>query len=167
MFGERAGTALTAIKNFFGPDMTGDRLNPVHVAVAARGYQIQSQLLHIPDDFGFFVPPGSPRVQARVGAAFCYMLVANSFRAGWYMLHIVCIGSNLPLVTYWLATWGRWAVIYAVYSYCLLLTQREPDYDWGVDDGKAQLYTWRSVLGAMQIYMLGVGFERARGMKWT
>ncbi|KAK0651180.1 hypothetical protein B0T16DRAFT_453681 [Cercophora newfieldiana] len=45
-------------------------LNPTHVALAKRGYHLQSQTLRIPDRFGLFSPGSlnNPLVQADEGA---------------------------------------------------------------------------------------------------
>ncbi|KAI0136371.1 hypothetical protein BJ170DRAFT_601493 [Xylariales sp. AK1849] len=53
----------------FQPQVTIHGLNPVHLAIANRGYWIQSHILHIPDRLGFF-SPGSPRLQVHEGASF-------------------------------------------------------------------------------------------------
>jgi hypothetical protein len=63
-----------------------DILFTVHLAIGRRGYLIQSDVLHIPDRFGFF-SPGPPGLQALQGADFAmtafyygFLFICGAFR---------------------------------------------------------------------------------------
>jgi len=61
---------LNGIIVAFSPQViASNTLNPVHLAIATRGYWIQSRILRIPDRYGFF-SPGPPRLQAYQGNLF-------------------------------------------------------------------------------------------------
>jgi hypothetical protein len=87
--------AVTTIGLFFSMRQTiNNRLNPVYLAIAASGYQIQSQLLHIPDRYSFF-SSGPPRAQVEEGAAFAqlFTLICYTILGGWF---VVLRGSSRP-----------------------------------------------------------------------
>ena len=64
--------AVRAIKGFLKPQVVDGRLNPVRLAVATRGYWIQSHVLHIPDRFGWF-SPGPPRLQVHQATSLAFL----------------------------------------------------------------------------------------------
>lgn len=69
---------LATIKGEFGPQVVNNDLNPIHLAVATRGYRIQSHKLYIPDRFGFF-SPGPPRLHVYQGGTFIVLASLSSF----------------------------------------------------------------------------------------
>ncbi len=74
---------LNPIIGFLSPQITKDKkLNPVHLALGIRGYWIQSQVLHIPDRFGFF-SPGPPRLQVHQAFLLLPMLLAVITTSFW------------------------------------------------------------------------------------
>lgn len=73
----RAREILTAVKNVFSGQVDSNgNLNPALLAIATRGYWIQSQIFHIPDRWGFF-PPGPPRLQVYEGQVFVAIVVGH------------------------------------------------------------------------------------------
>jgi len=106
----------------------------VKVAIAARGYWIQSHILQIPNRFGFF-SPGPPLLQEFEGGWFVVALVLHApvvfisaFIVGLLSLQpdhpplwrittalAVLLATSLAAVWILMATNGR----------------RAPDYDWG------------------------------------
>lgn len=52
-------------------------MNPHNIAVAASGYRIQSQTLHIPDRYGFF-SSGPSRAQAIEGSLVVFLTIVLS-----------------------------------------------------------------------------------------
>ena len=128
---------LTAIKKLFSPQFIDGQLNPIHLTIATQGYWIQSSILHIPTQFGFF-SPGPPRLQVHQGALFGLL----SFHFG--ILYILgafimfWVGARgdpvLPLASAMVAVVvGAAASIWVVACYD---RRRSPDYDWGDLNGK-------------------------------
>ncbi len=128
---------LTAINILFSPQFIDGQLNPVHLTIATQGYWIQSSILRIPNQYGFF-SPGPPRLQVHQGALFGVL----SFHFG-----ILCIlGASivfwvgargdpvLPLASAMVAlVVGAAASIWVAACYDC---RRSPDYDWGDSNGK-------------------------------
>lgn len=125
---------LTAVKGFFGPQVTSDgRFNPAYLAVASRCYRIQVHSLHIPDQFGFFWP-GSPRLQVYEGAAFvalgfglAFLTVYEGFVVLWIKLAMrrpVSALAGAMLVMNLVLVASCWIL-------ACLDRRRAPDYDWG------------------------------------
>ena len=89
---------MVVLKNialFFSQrQIVDNRLNPVYLAIATTGYKIQSQLLRIPDHYGFFAP-APPRLQAREGAAFAgmVMLICYMVATAWFVINLA---SSIP-----------------------------------------------------------------------
>ncbi len=133
MFGKLISNILAIPKGVFAGQIVNNRLNPLHLAIATTGYQIQSRTLQIPDRFGFF-SPGPPRLQVHEGLSFiimvgwiCLNLIFNAFSV------FVCRLYGLPtcqklgaafsltivpgVVLFWVgAVYGR---------------RRAPGYEWG------------------------------------
>ncbi|KAK4190334.1 hypothetical protein QBC35DRAFT_471964 [Podospora australis] len=69
MLGKISSLASNIMAALHGPSVIIDsvddsrRLHPVRLAMAARMYWFQSQILGIPDRFGFMAPPHLPRIQ--------------------------------------------------------------------------------------------------------
>lgn len=76
------GDFLLAVREIFrGANFDGMALpNASYIAVAVSGYQIQSQLLHIPDRFGIF-SPGPPGLQEVGGGLFTLTMIPFGFAA--------------------------------------------------------------------------------------
>lgn len=75
---------VEAIKGLFSPQIATDsRLNPHHLALATRGYRIQSRVLHVPDRYGIF-SPGPPRLQVHEGSTFFVMILMLVLTAPWF-----------------------------------------------------------------------------------
>lgn len=70
---------LAAVRGVLRREVIDGRPNPAHIALARRGYWIQSQRLHIPDRFGFFSPSTGcpPRLQAHQGATFTFLAAST------------------------------------------------------------------------------------------
>lgn len=71
------GTILAAIGAIFVPRNPNEPINPYSLAVSTSGYRVQSQVLHIPDRFGYF-SPGPPSVQVKEGAFVTFLTIALS-----------------------------------------------------------------------------------------
>jgi hypothetical protein len=67
---------LSTVRLALRSDVIDHSLNPVRLAIARRGYLIQSDILHIPDRFGYF-SPGPPRLQAFEGGMFAGMALCQ------------------------------------------------------------------------------------------
>ncbi|KAJ8126140.1 hypothetical protein O1611_g7499 [Lasiodiplodia mahajangana] len=118
--------------------VVGNRINPIYLGIGVRGYQIQSQVLRVPDRWGIF-SPGPPRLQANEGfsficagtpvaleALFAIILFSILFSVGRISPLIIAVGLS-PLMSV------------ATMVYFLLKTspQRAPGYVF--DDWKARL----------------------------
>ncbi|KAK4081608.1 uncharacterized protein Triagg1_2349 [Trichoderma aggressivum f. europaeum] len=71
---------MATIKLMFSGKFRYGQPNPVHVAIATRGYDIQSRVLRIPDGFGWFTR-GPPRRSAFEGHAFVVAILSLLFVA--------------------------------------------------------------------------------------
>ncbi|KAI1340323.1 hypothetical protein F5Y15DRAFT_54601 [Xylariaceae sp. FL0016] len=87
MFFDFIGRTVGAIFGIFRPQISDGSLNQSHLAIATYGYHIQSQLLHIPDHWGWF-SPGPPRLQVAQGAIFALLNVGLSYS---YMVFGACL----------------------------------------------------------------------------
>lgn len=111
---------------------TEGTLNPVHLAIAERGYWIQSRILRIPDRFGYF-SPGPLQLQAYQSAFLAYEII---------MLVRLILGNCAGI------TLGQWLVGPVSFSYwpsfalsisMVILDfifefkhdRRKPGYNWG------------------------------------
>jgi hypothetical protein len=128
-------SVLNAITASLSPQVTtSNTLNPVHLALATRGYWIQSHILHIPDQYGFF-SPSPPRLQVYQGFLFIAMLIMTissifcgasvifllSLRPGHKLIWRVVVFMAVPVV-------GTLAMIWIMECFG---KRRTPDYDWG------------------------------------
>lgn len=121
--------------SFWSGQVVNNQLNPIHLALGIRGYQIQSEVLYIPKRWGIF-SPGPPRLQVYEGHAFvsaCGLLV---FMATWIALtdFIIFIPGMLNVATVVISLFG--VIVVAVVCYALLCfpPQRRQGYVW--DDWK-------------------------------
>jgi hypothetical protein len=78
---------FTNVRLAFRSQVIDHNLNPVHLAIARRGYAIQSNVLRIPDRFGFFAP-GPPRLQAYNGAKFAALVLVHGFLFVWETVYV-------------------------------------------------------------------------------
>ncbi|KAI1781465.1 hypothetical protein F4818DRAFT_436655 [Hypoxylon cercidicola] len=110
---------LGAIDMLLEPSEVKKSLNPAHLALGARGYEIQSRLLRIPDRYGFF-SPGPPRLQVHEGCLFfinflliCYLSIASAVIV-WVMsrLHVPWISFFVvvSVVVQFMLIFFTWAV---------------------------------------------------------
>ena len=126
---------LNVIEVSFSPEVTASNtLNPVHLALATRGYWIQSHILYIPDRYGFF-SPGPPRLQVYQGflsVALLIMTVLTVFCGALVVFFLslnavhkptwkIVVSIAAPLV-------GTLAMIWVMECF---QKHRSPDYDWG------------------------------------
>lgn len=133
----RADNLVTAIKQHFGPRQVKGQLNPTHLTIATQSYRIQSDILHIPDRFGFF-SPGPLRLQAHQGAEFGILF---------FLLGVICI-LGIGIIVWFRA---RGDPVFILASAMMLVIvgvaisiwimswydrRRSKDYDWGNEDGK-------------------------------
>ncbi|KAI1158458.1 hypothetical protein F5B18DRAFT_641046 [Nemania serpens] len=67
--------------SIWSDQVVDNQLNPVHLALGVRGYQIPSEVLRIPERWSIF-SPGPPRLQVYEGQAlfFASLTVASSLR---------------------------------------------------------------------------------------
>lgn len=127
----------TFLKGVFRDEIIDNNtLNPVHLAIAARGYWIQSHILHISDGWGFF-SPGPPRLQVAQGFRFALVVVFYSF--AWLAVGIPgvllfkCLGEPVTdaIVIMLLLTFLS---VGAIWGLRLISPQRSPNFHW--DDWK-------------------------------
>jgi hypothetical protein len=108
------------------------QLNPIHLALAQRGYWIQGHILHIPDQFGFF-SPSPPRLQAYEGSVFTCIAIIHGIIFSWGLLTLFCLYLS-GLLTCALVV-AIIALFLASLALVLVTTsfdpRRLPDYDWG------------------------------------
>lgn len=117
------GDFLVAVREIFrGANFDGMAPpNASYIAVAVSGYQIQSQLLHIPDRFGIF-SPGPPGLQEVEGGLFTLTMIPFGFAAAlgaltvWMakkvgkstpgkLFVVFLMTSVLPVVLVWVCCW--------------------------------------------------------------
>lgn len=123
---------MATIKLMFSSDIRNGHPNPVHIAIANRGYDIQSRVLRIPDRFGMF-SPGPPCRSAFEGHAFVFailylVLVAIAF-AG-------CVVGLEAIEHQRLEVPITFAVLYVglIITFWVVIIrspQRKLDYYWG------------------------------------
>lgn len=124
------------LKAFLAGEIIDNNLNPVHLSVAAAGYRIQSQSLHIPDRIGFF-SPGPPRLQVRQAAAFMFPVFGTCvsvYFSGVLILFLKLCGIPISQrlgVAFLLMTVAS-PVFYAVLMWVMVCTdpRRAPGYEW-------------------------------------
>ncbi|KAI1098238.1 hypothetical protein F4804DRAFT_338421 [Jackrogersella minutella] len=127
------------INDLIGPEVSRNGLNLAQLRFARRGYQIQSQILHIPDRVGFF-SPGPARLQVREGAIFAGLAICMGF---FYIPYLV------PVV-FFMRLWGwpLWELVLGIASLTVaflvgvwvlvcLDPRRAPDYDWSEADKRS------------------------------
>jgi len=125
-----------AVKNCLLDQVDSDgNLNPTLLALASRCYRIQSHVLHVPDNWGFF-SPGPPRLQVHQGAGLVVVLGLQVHTAalGGFVVYMLVI-RNRPvfgLVGFLLAM--HLATLVAFWALSLFDRHRAIGYDWG--DGK-------------------------------
>jgi len=129
---------LDALAGALSSQVTASKtLNPVHLAIATRGYWIQSQILCIPNRYGFF-SPGPPRLQvyqAFLSIALLVMIVLDIFLGALVVLLIALKPNNKPIwkfVVVMVAYVG--SVVAAIWVLECYSKHRAPDYEW--DDWK-------------------------------
>ncbi|TID02395.1 hypothetical protein CH35J_003663 [Colletotrichum higginsianum] len=127
--------AVWAIKRmmhmeFFAPQVIDNRLNPVHLAIGIFGYQIQTEILGIPEQYGFF-SSGPPRLQVSQGIMFpayvslaafplvflgvIVLLRGNENVDAWILMRFIAITASVTVLF--------WYLEYAD-------PRRAPDYEW-------------------------------------
>ncbi|RFU73380.1 hypothetical protein TARUN_8877 [Trichoderma arundinaceum] len=132
MPGNIINTIMATVKQLFSDQIIDNRLNPVHVAIASKGHQFQSRVLHIPDRFGLF-SPGPPRLQAAEG----FQVVFMSCILGFVSLPAVVavLLARLKGRPVLLLALGLAAMIFstAIFFWVGVCSdrRRSPDYDWG------------------------------------
>ncbi|KAK1767160.1 hypothetical protein QBC33DRAFT_559284 [Phialemonium atrogriseum] len=125
--------ALTAVKGFLDPQISNGRLNPVHLAIATRGYWIQSHVLHIPDRFGFF-SSGPPRLQMYQSASFAFLTVGVAFSTVWGALTVLLAKLMGRPISRLAGAMGvlQIAVVAVIWAALACFDHRRAlDYDWG------------------------------------
>ena len=117
---------------FLGPEIIDDGLNPVLLSVATRGHWVQSHILHIPDQYGFF-SPGPPRRQVFEASRLVVVTICLSFItfSGLFTVFVLRItGKSILPVFMILLAWEMGFVAWVWYEMCNSNT-REPGYVWG------------------------------------
>ncbi|RYP61916.1 hypothetical protein DL771_009958 [Monosporascus sp. 5C6A] len=130
------GDILKAVKGLLSPQVIDNRLNPYHLAVATRAYWVQSHILHIPDQFGLFLP-GPPRRQVHQSVWFTCQVVMFGFLLCtafllWAAVVLSCRLEERPVPT----LLGPMVALSVVTIASLSVPEffdphRAPDYDWG------------------------------------
>jgi hypothetical protein len=123
--------ALKAFYTFPGPGSKW--LNPVHIATAREGYRIQSQVLGIPDRFGYFSPGDHPPMQAFQGGMFAFFMLTwpITFLAGCFLVPAVSHRGEpvLPLILGLIGL--ELFTLGSAWALSLLDRRRAPSFDWG------------------------------------
>jgi hypothetical protein len=81
---------VSAARLLVAPDVIDHQLNPIHLALAQRGYWIQEHVLRIPDRFGFF-SPSPPRLQAYEGSVFACVAIIHGLVFSWGLFALFCL----------------------------------------------------------------------------
>ena len=111
---------------------TSDKIvNPFHIAIAARGYQIQSHVFQIPDRFGYF-SPGSPRLQAHQGSLFVAWsaLIGTMFFLAATMVYFTYLNDKHYLVAGAMCSVAVVGLVAMSWHMACRDPRRNPDYDW-------------------------------------
>ncbi|KAK1853901.1 hypothetical protein CCHR01_03439 [Colletotrichum chrysophilum] len=123
------------LKQIFGPEIRdNNRLNTAHLAIATRGYHIQTEILHIPERFGIF-SSGPPRLQAHQGFLFVIQMVLMAIwgvPAAFGLLLLRYTDRELPMAPF-VKYFGLMflSMIGMLWVGACLNKRRAPDYDWG------------------------------------
>jgi hypothetical protein len=126
---------LHSITVAFSPQVTASNtLNPIHLAIATRGYWIQSRIFYIPDRYGFF-SPGPPRLQVYQGFLFIalfIMVICSIFCGASSVLLASLTPDHKPIwkavVFMVILVGGTVAMIWVTECFS---KRRARDYDWG------------------------------------
>ncbi|KAJ0163435.1 Extracellular metalloprotease [Colletotrichum tanaceti] len=78
---------------FFAPQVIDNRLNPVHLAIGICGYRVQTELLGIPEQYGFF-SSGPPRLQVSQGNMFPAFIALSAFPVVAPLVAILFFGTK-------------------------------------------------------------------------
>ncbi|KAH0441457.1 hypothetical protein CcaCcLH18_02020 [Colletotrichum camelliae] len=108
------------------------QLNPTYLAVAARGYHIQSSVLRIPDRYGWFTP-GSPRLQCRQGAAMSLYLFLVVFLTALYdytLFRLKYVHKRRTEEMEWMFGISLAIVVFLPWLAMYHDPRRAPDYEW-------------------------------------
>jgi len=126
---------LYSITLAFSPQVTASNtLNPIQLALATRGYWIQSHILRIPDRYGFF-SPGPPRLQVYQGFLFIalfIMVVCSIFCWAFVVFLLSLRPDHKPIwkaVLFMAIPAG--GTVAAIWVTECLSKRRSRDYDWG------------------------------------
>ncbi|KAK1971052.1 hypothetical protein LY78DRAFT_689298 [Colletotrichum sublineola] len=65
--------------DLFAPQVVNNQLNPVHLAIGIRCYQIQTEILGIPEQYGLF-SSGPPRLQVLQGSTIPFLYFTVVFQ---------------------------------------------------------------------------------------
>jgi hypothetical protein len=127
----KVGIASTGF--VYRPATINGALNPVHLAVAATGYQVQSEILGILHSLSFF-SPGPPPLQAEQGAMLCHLaIVACGDILFIVALRLLFYYGGVPVRDGSFEALGGISMSFLVFD--LLIARyaipRSPDYDWG------------------------------------
>jgi hypothetical protein len=126
---------LHSITVAFSPQVTvSNTLNPIHLAIATRGYWIQSRILYIPDRYGFF-SPAPPRLQVYQGFLFIalFIMVICSIFCGASVVFLLSLRPDhkpiwKAVVFMVILVGGTVAMIWFMECFS---KRRAQDYDWG------------------------------------
>ncbi|KAK2020600.1 hypothetical protein LX32DRAFT_716363 [Colletotrichum zoysiae] len=114
----------------FAPQVVDNRLNPVHLAIGIRCYQIQTEILGIPEQYGLF-SSGPPRLQVFQGSfvpvlyftivfpvvvATVFVKYENKYKEKWPWMMASITGMVILCAAFW-------------YLLCTD-ARRAPDYEW-------------------------------------
>jgi len=125
---------LNTITTSLSPQITASNtLNPVQLALATRGYWIQSHILYIPDQYGFF-SPDPPRLQVYQGFLFiylCLMIVGEIFLGAGVVFLMSLTPDHKPIwkvVVFMVALVV--GVVAMIWGMACSHENRAPDYEW-------------------------------------
>lgn len=125
---------ISAIREAFRPVSSMDgRLNVHHIALASQGYWLQSRILRIPDEYGFFSSGPAPLQEFQGAIATCtcvslcvsclveiFTLVMTGLHRG--LLPVVKLAACFAAL--------RMFVLVIVWVAVLYDVRRAPDFNW-------------------------------------
>ncbi|GKT62055.1 hypothetical protein ColTof4_02316 [Colletotrichum tofieldiae] len=119
---------------FFAPQVIDNRLNPVHLAIGIRCYQIQTEILGIPEQYGLF-SSGPPRLQVHQGSTIPTLYFTIAFPV--VVLVVAVLFWRDENTNMWPFTGPFMGLITCMTILCALFwyascvdPRRAPDYEW-------------------------------------
>ncbi|TQN68037.1 Extracellular metalloprotease [Colletotrichum shisoi] len=114
----------------FAPQVIDNRLNPVHLAIGIRCYQIQTEVLGIPEQYGLF-SSGPPRLQVLQGSTIPTLYLSIAFPVVVLVVAMLFLRNENTNMWPLMSLIACAIIIYVLLWYMFCVDpRRAPDYEW-------------------------------------